>query len=84
MRIGRVNAYAGDVAGFLQTHVFPGLAPVNAFVDAVTPRYAISELRFAGTDVHDIRVRRRDCHGTNGTDIELAVTDRNPVLAGIL
>ena len=61
-----------------KTDVRPGLAAVGRLVGAVTPGDAVAQLRLAGSDVE------RDRHGPDGADVDLAVGDGEPVLAGVL
>ena len=66
VRVCGMNAYAGDVAGVLQAHAGPGLAPIGGPVNTVTVGYVAPDARLAHTGVDDVMVRwrNRDCaHG---------------------
>ena len=58
VRVARMHADPGDVAGLLQAQAGPGTPPVHGLEDAVPPRGALAVLRLAGSHPHHVRVRR--------------------------
>src|SRR5690606_15947197 len=83
VRVVGVDGDVTDVAGVLQTHVLPGLAPVGGFVDAVTVRDVAADVRLAGTNVDDVGVRLRDGDCPDGRGVQVAVGDVEPVCATV-
>jgi hypothetical protein len=81
---GGMHANPRDGHGGLEPEVGPGGPSVHGLVDAVSPGHAVALVGLAHADVHDVRIRGIEGDGAHRAHLELAVTDRQPVLTGIL
>ncbi len=84
VRVGRMDANPGNIPGFLQTDMAPGLAAVRGLVGTVTPGNTVAQLRLARADIDDIRIAGSQRNGADRSHIDLAVGNRKPVLAVVL
>ncbi len=79
VRVGGVHDDARDVARGLEAHFRPRLAGVGGAIDPVTGvRHHAAWRVFAGADVHDVAITRRDRDGADGGRREETVGDVAP------
>src|SRR5213594_1451251 len=65
VRVLWIDNDAANLARLLEPDVLPGLAGVGGFVHAVAELDRIAHVGFAGADIDDVRIRRRDSNRAN-------------------
>jgi len=78
VRIVSIDRYTPDPAGFIQTHMFPGLAGIGGAVDTVPDRDVAADKSLSRPSPDNIRIG-----GSNGQSPDrlgfLIVKDREPI-----
>jgi hypothetical protein len=78
-----IDADAADLLRGFEADVRPGLAGVGGLVHAVAVGGVAAHGGFAGADVQDVGVRRRNRDGADRPEIDLAVGDGLPGVATV-
>src|SRR3954453_20529393 len=64
VRVFRVDTNFRDGLCVSKAHVVPGLARISGLINPIPLHDVAAQLCLAGADVHDVRVRFRDCYCT--------------------
>ena len=83
VRISGVDDDRPGLTRVFQPDVGPGLAGVRRFVDPVAIADVAPKIAFAGPDIDDVGIGRRDGHSPDGGD-GLLVEDRLPGASGVV
>src|SRR5579884_2058562 len=78
-----MDAHLGDVAGILQTEVYPGFARIGRFVDAIAMRDVAANSCLAHASVDDVGIGGGDGYCADGGAFEEAIGDVFPDQAAI-
>jgi hypothetical protein len=65
VRISRIDSDLSNVLRVVEADVLPRLAGIDGLVHAIPVTDGIAESGFAASDIHGIRLRWRDCNGTD-------------------
>ena len=81
--IARIDDDVADLLRVVEAEVLPAATAVGGAIDAGAVREVLAQLRFAGADVDDVRIRRRHGNRAHGGDVGLAVGHVAPGLPAV-